>query len=51
MFFSLIRDLCCYMHSSYEYIDMYYEKSIFVKIGSHEVAFEFLHGDVLEPGG
>jgi len=29
MFFSLIRDLCCYMHSSYEYNDMYFERSNF----------------------
>jgi hypothetical protein len=40
------------MHSSYEYIDMYCGKSIlFFQIGSHEFSFEFLHGDVLEPGG
>jgi hypothetical protein len=40
------------MHSSYEYNDMYFERSIFfVQNGSDEVAFEFLHGDVLEPGG
>ncbi len=39
------------MYSSYEYIDMSYGKSIFFQISSHEFSFEFLHGDVLEPGG
>jgi hypothetical protein len=52
MFFSLIRDLCRYMYSSYEYNDLYYKKYFFlVQNGSDEFAFEFLHGDVLEPGG